>query len=134
MSEDTKPSPKARPLSPHLQVYSPQMTSVLSILHRLTGVTLALGLFILIWALFALATGVEAYAQFLQVANSVWGKLVLTGISAAFCYHLSNGVRHLIWDTGNLFKIEEAYKAGIVVLCSAIALTALLALKIWGVV
>lgn len=112
-----------RPLSPHLQIYRPQITSVLSILHRLTGVALAVGLFVLTWWLAAIAAGPEAYATFLSVAASPIGLIALVGWSFALFYHLCAGVRHLIMDGGFFFTIPEIYKSAYVMLGATIALT-----------
>lgn len=115
----------ARPLSPHLQVYRPQMTSVLSILHRFAGVVLAVGLCVLVWFLAALAAGPSSYALFVSYAGSPLGLLILAGISAALFYHLCNGIRHLFWSSGLLFRIEDAYRAGYIVLAASALLTIL---------
>lgn len=112
-----------RPLSPHLQVYKPQMTSVLSILHRATGYALAVGMIMVVWWLVAAATGPEAYDTAMAFAEHPLGTLMIFGWSFALFYHTCNGIRHLFWDMGYLFKIENAYKAGYVVLFCAGALT-----------
>lgn len=112
-----------RPLSPHLQVYRPQMTSMLSILHRMTGIANAIGLFVLGWGLYALAAGPESYATFIAVATHPVGLLMLFGWTFSVCYHLCNGIRHLIWDTGHLFDIKQATLAGYIVLAVAILMT-----------
>lgn len=114
-----------RPLSPHLQVYKPQITSVLSILHRITGVVLCLGLFVLGWWLLAAASGPEAYATFQDVAGSPIGIIALVGWSFALFYHLCSGVRHLLMDTGMFFTIPEIYKSGYATLAAAALLTAM---------
>jgi len=119
---------RERPLSPHLQVYKPQLTSVMSILHRLCGMALALGTVMVVWALLAAATSEAAYNQFIWVCNTPVGKLALFGWSAALFYHLCNGVRHLFWDTGRLFEIRDAYRAGYAVLVA----TLLLLIWFWG--
>lgn len=119
------PKIKERPLSPHLQVYRPQMTSMLSILHRACGYALAVGTIMVVWLLIAAATGPEAYATFQWFVGTLVGKVMIFGWSAALFYHLCNGVRHMFWDMGYLFKIENAYRAGYVVLAAAAALTAL---------
>ncbi len=121
-----------RPLSPHLQVYRPQMTSVLSILHRACGYALAVGAIMVIWMLVAGASGFGAFETFTDFVGSLPGKVIVFGWSVAFFYHLSNGVRHLIWDTGRLFKIENAYRAGYIVLASTVILTALFWCAVWG--
>lgn len=113
-----------RPLSPHLQVYRPQMTSMLSILHRLTGVALAIGTLMVVWWLVAAATGEEAYNNAMSFAESPLGLFMLFGWTYALYYHMCNGIRHLIWDTGRLFEIENAKRAGYLVLLASVALTA----------
>lgn len=117
------PTKTQRPLSPHLQVYKPQMTSVLSILHRMTGVGLTVGLMLFAWWLVAAAIGPGAYAVFMSFAGSTLGMLLLFGFTLAFFYHLANGIRHLFWDSGLLFKIENAYAAGYFVLFVTVLLT-----------
>jgi succinate dehydrogenase / fumarate reductase, cytochrome b subunit len=114
-----------RPLSPHLQVYRPQWTSVLSILHRATGVASAIGLVYVAWWLVAAATGGGYYDSFVWFAGSIVGNLLFMGFTFALFYHLCNGVRHLIWDTGRNLELEGAYKSGMFVLAGAGALTAL---------
>ena len=89
-----------RPLSPHFQVYRPQMTSVLSILNRLTGVALAAGTLLLVYWLLAAASGAEAYAAARALIGSFFGRLLLFGWTVALFYHLCNGIRHMFWDLG----------------------------------
>ncbi|MSO80331.1 MAG: succinate dehydrogenase, cytochrome b556 subunit [Alphaproteobacteria bacterium] len=101
-----------RPLSPHLQVYRPQLTSVLSILHRATGMALAAGMLLLVWWLVAAAAGPEAFAAVQWFNGSILGRLLLLGFTWALCYHLCNGVRHLFWDAGYGFEIPDAYRSG----------------------
>ena len=113
-----------RPLSPHLQVYRPQLTSVMSILHRITGAALSIGQFIVIWWLVALAAGPQAYATFQAFAGHPVGIGLLLCWSAALFYHLCNGVRHLLWDMGYCLTLKGAYRAGYVVLIVAALLTA----------
>lgn len=121
----TSPELKSkRPLSPHLQVYKPQMTSVLSILHRACGVALAIGTLMVAWWLIAAATSEEAYNAAQAFAGSPLGTLMIFGWSVALFYHLSNGIRHLFWDLGYLFKLENAFRAGYLVLFATAALTA----------
>lgn len=112
-----------RPLSPHLQVYRPQLTSILSITHRATGVALSLGTLGLVCWLMAIAGG---EAQFVSVQGfyaSFIGKLLLFGWSYALFYHLCNGLRHLLWDAGKNLEIEAVNKGGLVVLASSAVLT-----------
>lgn len=112
-----------RPLSPHLQVYRPQLTSMLSILHRLTGVALAFGTLLLVWWLIAAATGPEAYDAAQDFIGSILGRLLLLGWTFALFYHLANGIRHLAWDTGRGFELATAYTTGWLVVIAAIVLT-----------
>lgn len=105
-------SNKERPLSPHLQIYKPQITSVLSILHRMTGVFLILGTFIFTWWLYALSDGPDYYAKFLSYMSSWIGLLLLFGWTFSLCYHLFNGIRHLFWDIGLGFEMENVKKSG----------------------
>src|SRR5258708_16088954 len=92
-------TPAQRPLSPHLQVYRWQLTSVMSILHRATGIALSLGAILLVWWLGAASDGPEPYAAVQRFLGSWIGLLLLFGWSLALFYHLCNGVRHLVWDT-----------------------------------
>ncbi len=101
-----------RPLSPHLQIYSPQLTSVASVFHRATGFALAAGTLFFAWWLVAAASGPVAYATFTNFCNSGLGLILLLGWSVSFYYHLANGIRHLFWDAGFLFKLRNAYAAG----------------------
>src|ERR1700677_617699 len=112
-----------RPLSPHLQIYRWQLTSVLSILHRATGIALSVGaLYLAIWVICAAASGPRGYAIFQQFNVSIVGRIVLGGWLFSAFYHLSNGIRHLFWDAGYGFALKDAYRSGwIVVIVSLIA-------------
>lgn len=114
---------KERPISPHLQVYRPQMTSMLSILHRSTGVFLSLGTPVLVYWLVQLAAGPSAYAEVQECLSHWFVTLLLIGWTFALFYHLCNGIRHLFWDMGKGFEIEDLYKSGYVVLACATLLT-----------
>ena len=116
---------KIRPLSPHLQVYKPQITSTLSILHRMTGVGLGLGTVALAWWLIAAATGAEAYAAAEAFFASIIGRAILLGFTVALFYHLTNGIRHLFWDAGYGFELETATKSGWAVVIATLVLTVL---------
>ena len=114
-----------RPLSPHLQVYKPQLTSVLSITHRATGIALAVGTLLLVCWLLAAATGESAFED-VQAFNGSWiGKLLLFGWSYALFYHMCNGLRHLFWDAGKGFELEDAYRSGWLVVAASASLTLL---------
>lgn len=112
-----------RPLSPHLQIYKPQITSVTSIFHRTTGVVLMGGLFLVTWGLVALATGEDSFATFSAFIGSFLGRLIMFGWTLSFFYHLCSGIRHLILDTGRLFEIKKAYQAAYIVYAMALILT-----------
>lgn len=118
-----------RPLSPHLQIYRWQLTMVLSIVHRATGIALLGGSIALVLWLAALAAGPEAFGVAHNVAASWLGLLILLGFTTTLFFHLSNGIRHLFWDIGMGFERRQAYLSGIAVL----AATALLTLLAWGV-
>lgn len=120
----TPPHIKAkRPLSPHLQVYKPQMTSVSSILNRITGAGLAVGLIVFTWWLVAASIGPDAYALFTEFAGSSLGLVLFVGWTAAFYYHMVNGIRHLIWDFGVGINMKNAYNTGFLVFVLTAVLT-----------
>jgi succinate dehydrogenase / fumarate reductase cytochrome b subunit len=112
-----------RPLSPHLQIYKPQLTSVLSISHRVTGVALAVGTLLLAWWLIAAAAGPDAFAVVQGFLGSWLGYLILFGFSYALMYHLCNGIRHLFWDAGYGFELETVYKSGWATVGASVVLT-----------
>jgi succinate dehydrogenase / fumarate reductase cytochrome b subunit len=114
-----------RPLSPHLQVYRPQMTTMLSILHRATGIALAVGTLMILWWLVAAADSPEAYGRAMEFSRSAFGIVLLAGWSFSVYFHMLNGVRHLVWDTGHLFEIGCATKAGYVIFYGSLVLTIL---------
>ena len=116
-----------RPLSPFMLPvwYSFQVTSFLSILHRLTGIALAVGSILLAWWLVSVAAGGELFAVTHAFIASSIGMLLLFGWSIAFFYHLCNGIRHLAWDAGYGFELRQAYRSGYVVLVATALLTAL---------
>lgn len=113
-----------RPLSPHLMIYKPQLTSIMSITHRITGAALAMGSLLVVWWVVALATGPAHYAFVQAVLTSVLGQLVLFGFTVAIYYHLSNGIRHLFWDFGYNLSIKGVHRSGYMVLVSTVVLTA----------
>lgn len=119
---------RSRPLSPHLQVYRFQWPMALSILHRITGVALAVGSLLLVWWLMALAIGPEYFAMAHGVMGSWVGRLLLLGWTWATFYHFCNGVRHLCWDAGWGFDIDTARNTGLLVAVSSILLT----VAFWG--
>ena len=113
-----------RPLSPHLQVYRPQLTSVLSITHRATGIGLSFGIILLITWIVAAAAGENYFNMVNFVVTSWFGKLVLLGFTWALFYHLCNGIRHLFWDAGFGFELSTVYKSGYATVAGSIILTA----------
>jgi succinate dehydrogenase / fumarate reductase cytochrome b subunit len=112
-----------RPLSPHLQVYRWQLTSVMSILHRVTGVALAVGTLLLAYWLIAAAAGPDAFATAQGFIGSILGRVLLFGWTVALFYHLCNGIRHLFWDAGRGFELRTAYASGWAVVVVAAALS-----------
>ncbi len=125
---------KPRPLSPHLQIYKPQISSVLSIFHRMTGIALCFGLFIVAWWVIAAASGPDRYAQFHTYAGSIVGQTVLLGWAWALMYHTLAGIRHLFWDAGYGFSIPAFTRSGWAVVIGSFALTGLIALCAYGVI
>lgn len=121
---------KARPLSPHLQIYRLPLPAILSITHRMTGVILSTGTILLAAWMIALAQGPQSFALAMMIVSHPLGQLVLFGYSAALCYHLCNGIRHLNWDRGRGLEIESVYRSGKITIAAAIILTALL----WSVI
>jgi len=114
-----------RPLSPHLQIYRWQLTSVLSILHRAAGLALSLGAVLLVAWLVAAAAGPSAYDRFQRFLGSWLGVLLLLGWTAALFYHLLNGIRHLVWDTGHALDLKSTYRGGWLVVAATALLTAI---------
>ena len=115
--------PVHRPLSPHLQVYKPQLTSVLSILHRATGIALSVGaLYLATWVI--CAADPKTYAQFQSFNTSIVGRIVLGGWLFCTFYHLCNGIRHLFWDAGYGFELKDAYRSGWTVVAVSLIATA----------
>ena len=114
-----------RPLSPHLQIYKPQLTSVLSILHRLTGLALGLGALVIALWVVAAGLGPEAFGSIDRFLGSGFGRMLLFAWSLCLFYHLCNGIRHLVWDAGFGFEISTVYASGKVVVAAAVALTVL---------
>ena len=105
-----------RPLSPHLQVYRPQITSILSILHRITGVGLWAGALMMTYWIASATYGPEAFARAQWFLGSWFGRLVLLGLTAAMYYHLANGIRHLAWDIGWGYEMDKLKISGWAVL------------------
>jgi succinate dehydrogenase / fumarate reductase cytochrome b subunit len=118
--------PKAkrlRPLSPNVQIYRPQLTSVLSILNRITGIILSVCAVVLVIWLVAAATGPLAYVSVQKVIASWTGQIMLLGAVFAFFLHLCGGIRHLFWDTVHGFELRSIYISGWSVLVASFVLT-----------
>ena len=122
---------RQRPLSPHLQVYRPQMTSVMSIMHRAAGIVLTTGTLVMTAWLVSLAMGAESYGLVAAFLAHPLGQFVLFGYSVALIYHALNGIRHLGWDIGIGLTIPEVYRNGQLVLILTAVLTAALWAAVW---
>ena len=115
--------PVVRPLSPHLQIYRLPLAALISITHRITGVGLALGTLLLTYWVTAAACGPAAYGTATDFISSWFGNLLLLGFSVALFFHLCNGVRHLVWDTGRSFELNDTARGNVFVLLGTIVLT-----------
>ena len=122
---------RTRPLSPHLQVYRPQLTSMMSIAHRASGIVLTTGTVLLAAWLVALSHSAESYEMVSGLLAHSLGQFVLFGYSAALIYHALNGIRHLEWDLGYGLTIPEVYRNGHIVLFLTTVLTAGLWAVVW---
>jgi succinate dehydrogenase / fumarate reductase cytochrome b subunit len=119
---------QARPVSPHLQIYRFHILMAGSIIHRMTGAALSLGLVALAWWLTAAMVG-DPYFSFVDgLARSIPGRIALFGWSWCFFYHLCNGIRHLVWDSGHGFDLALARRTG----WAVFALSAVLTLAAWA--
>ena len=117
-------STRQRPLSPHLQIYKPQLTSVLSITHRGTGVFLSAGAVLLSLWIVSAAAGPEPYARLMNHVSAWYGQVLLAAIVFSFHFHLCNGIRHLFWDAGLGLDIRTTYRSGYAVVLCTVLLTA----------
>ncbi len=115
-----------RPLSPHLQIYRPQITSIMSIMHRGTGIFFILGIMgIMVWVI-TLASGVIAFSFYQNILRTIPGEIFLISLSFSLFYHLANGIRHLLWDFGWGYKINQVYLTSWIVVSTACLLTVIL--------
>jgi succinate dehydrogenase / fumarate reductase cytochrome b subunit len=121
MSSSTAKRP--RPLSPNIQIYRPQLTSVLSIINRITGIVLSIYTIALVIWLIAAASGPQAYAAVQGAIKSWIGQTVLFGATFAFFLHLCGGIRHLMWDMVHGFELRSIYASGWAVVVASVALT-----------
>ena len=122
MSHETKPI-YARPVSPHLTIYRWQISMVLSILHRITGVGLFFGSAVIVLWLWASAYAPAFYTTFYSALNSILGQVLLFCWVAAFYFHLGNGIRHLFWDIGKGFSLPVMWRSGVAVVVFAFVMT-----------
>ncbi len=114
-----------RPLSPHLQIYKPQLTSLVSVTHRATGVALAGGALVLTYWLNAASYGADAFERAQMIVGSWFGILLLIGWTWSLFFHLCNGIRHLVWDIGKGYEMTSVNASGWAVIVAAIVLTAI---------
>jgi len=112
-----------RPLSPDVQIYRPQLTSVLSISHRVTGIALSFGAPLLVFWLLAASAGPQAYSAVQAFLHSWLGLLLMFGWTFSFFFHLCNGIRHLVWDAGYGFELRTIYASGWAVVAASTGLT-----------
>jgi succinate dehydrogenase / fumarate reductase cytochrome b subunit len=119
-------APAARPLSPHLQIYRPMLTMMMSIVHRITGIALYFGTIIVAWWFLSAASGPNGYARFEWFAGSIIGRLILFGYTWALIHHMLGGIRHLIWDSGRGFGPNEREWLAAANLIGSIAITVIL--------
>jgi succinate dehydrogenase / fumarate reductase, cytochrome b subunit len=119
-------APVERPLSPHLFIYKPTLTMMMSIVHRITGAALYFGTLLVAWWLLAAASGPNAYAGFGSFMSSFVGRFILLGYTWALVHHALGGIRHLIWDTGRGFGPQEREWLVAANLVGSIALTVII--------
>jgi succinate dehydrogenase / fumarate reductase cytochrome b subunit len=123
--------PRIRPTSPHAWIYRWQIGNTLSILHRVTGAALAVGLIALSYWLVSLAGGADAYAAAARFFRNPIGLIILLGWTFSFLFHLLNGVRHLFWDAGRGFERTQRHASGWAAVVGATALTVCVAAWVW---
>lgn len=112
-----------RPTSPHLQIYKPQLTSILSISHRITGVILSLTSIMVPLALVIISLGPEYHTYLVEFFSNFFVKLLLVGAIFTLIYHLCNGIRHLFWDYGYGLSLEKSYMSGYLVILISLITT-----------
>jgi len=111
------------PVSPHLQIYRWHISSLLSIIHRISGVINLLALILIFFWLLGLSLGESNYELFLLIINSFFGKFILIGFTWSMSFHIFSGIRHLVWDLGYGFEIKTANISGIIVIICSFVLT-----------
>ena len=120
------------PLSPHLQIYRWQISSLLSITHRISGIINLFALILIFFWLIFLSLGESNYQLFLLIINSFFGKFILIGFAWSMSFHILSGIRHLVWDLGYGFEIKTANISGVIVIISSLILTIIFWLFIRG--
>ena len=125
MSDPASPRLRTRPLSPNIQIYRPQLTSVLSFANRVTGVMLCACAVVLVAWLLAAAAGPRTFASMQAVMGSWAGQVLLLTGTFAFFLHLCGGIRHLVWDTVHGFELRSIYASGWLVVAASVLLTAI---------
>ena len=129
LGQDSQGRLVERPLSPHLQVYRPQLTSVLSIMNRVTGMAISAGTLLFVWWLAAAATGPQAFDRVQGFIGSPVGLFVLFGWTAALFYHFYAGIRHLAWDAGYGYELGDVHRSGWLTMGATVVSTVL----VWAV-
>ena len=114
-----------RPLSPHMSIYRPQITSVMSILHRITGIGMSVTAILIVWWFIAAATGADQFAFIDGILTSWFGVFIMVVSLWAFWYHFFNGIRHLRWDAGVGMGIGESTRSGKIAVGLSIVMTLL---------
>ncbi len=122
-------APVQRPLSPHLGIYKPTLTMMMSIVHRITGAALYAGTVLLVWFLVAAASGPNAYAKVQWFTGTIVGRVILFGYTWALIHHMFGGIRHFIWDLGHGFGAQEREWLVRVGLAGSIIAT----IVVWGI-
>ena len=123
----------SNPLSPHLQVYRWQITSVLSILHRITGVVSSLGSLIIIFLLFAIGSGEDFYGSAINVANNLFVRTILIGLTFSYLFYFANCIRHLFWDSGYGLELNTAKLTGWLTVFLTVVLTVTFWMMVMGI-
>tara|TARA_Y100000590_G_C15426410_1_gene903408 strand:+ start:397 stop:783 length:387 start_codon:yes stop_codon:yes gene_type:complete len=122
------------PLSPHLEIYKWQISSLLSITHRISGVINLISLNLIFFWLLILSFGENNYELFLSIINNFFGKFILIGFAWSMCFHILSGIRHLAWDLGYGFEIKTANISGVIVIISSLVLTIIFWLFAKGII
>ena len=117
---------KNLPISPHLQIYKPQITSLLSITHRITGFGLNLALILLSLWIISFSLGSDVYANFVTIFETIFVKIVVYFIVLGISYHALNGIRHILWDFGFMISNKAALVSGLVIIFTSVILSFLI--------